>query len=124
METIIAIVFGALGLSGVTAYGLRARARENLIADIRNLLEDCRGLKSWDDRSEYKLMSWVEGDERELHHKSLRELHRIRNSMIKYWQVHLEMQECEEYGELQTEPQSYRQFVLQEVLGLRKRHRR
>ena len=38
--------------------------------DIRNLLEDCRKLSSWDDiRSELKLISWIEGDERQLHKK-------------------------------------------------------
>ena len=121
MDITLTIVIGLLGLSGFTLFGLIARAREHLMIDIRNLLEDCRKLSSWDDvRSELKLMSWIEGDERELHKKSLFDLHRVRNSMIKYYQVHLEMQEGTEYGKFQSPAQPFTQFVFHERLGLRR----
>jgi hypothetical protein len=122
MDMTLTFFFGAIGLSGVTLFGLYSRSRENLMVDIRNLLEDCRKLSSWDDvRSELKLMSWIEGDERELHKKSLLDLHRVRNSMIKYYQVHLEMQEGAEHGDFQSPPQSLARFVVHEVLGLQRK---
>ena len=118
----LTILFGILGFSGISIFGLYSRARENLIIDIRNLLEDCRKLSSWDDvRSELKLMSWVEGDEREIHKKTLRDLHRVRNSMVTYYQVHLEIQEGEEYGASQTPSQPLSRFVIHEMLGMQKR---
>ena len=120
MEMILTIILAALSLSGVTMYGLYSRAREILTADIRNLLEDCRRLSSWDDRSELKLMSWVEGDERKLHKKSVHDLHRVRNSMLKYFQIHCEMKEDEEFGSYQTPAQSYISFFFGEVLGFQK----
>ena len=85
--------------------------------DISNLIEDCQELQSWDDRSESKLCSWVKGDERELHKKSLRELHSIHTNMIKYWQIHMEMDEKEPYGSFQTEPQPFRNFLWKETIG-------
>ena len=122
---IVSIVFGVLGLTDITFYTIYNRVRENLMIDIRNLLEDCRKLSSWDDiRSELKLISWIEGDERQLHKKSILELHRIRNNMAKYWQTHLEMDENEPYGAFQTEPQTFHRFLLYEILGLCKKHRR
>ena len=122
MATFLSMIFGLLGVSGITFYGIYCRTKDNLIKDIHNLLEDCRTLSSWDDiRSELKLMSWIEGDERALHWKTLRELHSIRNSMIKYWQIHLEMQEKEKYGEFQTEPQSFKKFIFSEMLSLRRK---
>lgn len=71
-----------------------------------------------------KLMSWVDGDERDLHKKSLCELHRVRNSIVKYWQIHLEMEEGEEYGKFQTQAQPFSQFIIQEMLGLKRGRRR
>ncbi|MBM4027209.1 MAG: hypothetical protein FJ280_17650 [Planctomycetes bacterium] len=124
MDMTLTILFGILGLSGVTLFGLYSRARDILTSDIRNRLEDCRRLKSWNDRSEMKLISWVHGDERDLHKKSVRELHRIRNNMVTYWQIHLEMQESERYGEIQTQEQAFSDFVIQEVLGMSRRCRR
>lgn len=99
MEIILGIIFGILSLTGITIYGLFLRAREILTADIRNLLEDCRRLSSWDERSEYKLLSWIHGSERELHSKSVRELLEVRNNMQEYWQIHYNMAEAGPFGE-------------------------
>lgn len=117
MELFLSILFGVLGLTGFSFYTVYSRCRSHLMIDIRNLIEDCRKLKSWDDRSESKLFSWVEGDERELHKKTLRDLHRIRNNMIKYWQIHLEMDEQEPYGSFQTDPQPFGTYLWVEIMG-------
>lgn len=121
MSIIVSIVFGLLGLSGITFYGVYSRTKDNLIKDIHNWLEGCRGLSSWDERSELKLISWVKGDERELHWKTLKELHSIRNNMIKYWHIHLEMEENEEYGAFQGKPQSFKEFVWSEMFPLKRK---
>lgn len=119
MEIILAIIFGILSLTGVTIYGLFSRAREILSADIRNLLEDCRRLSSWDERSEYKLLSWIHGSERDLHSKSVRELLEVRNNMQEYYQIHYNMAEA---GPLGDEPDMYApvtfwMFFIREVFG-------
>ncbi|MCP4118789.1 MAG: hypothetical protein GY737_26025 [Desulfobacteraceae bacterium] len=101
MQFIIGVL---LAISGVSAYGVYCRRKDHVILDIRNVLEDCRSLKSWDDRSELKLGTWVEGDERELHRKSLRVLKRILKEMIRYYQIHLEMADGEPYGTYQSQP--------------------
>lgn len=117
----VSVIFGVLGLSGITFWGLYNRARENLILDIRNLIEDCRGLPSWDDvRSELKLSSWLEGEEKQLHWRPLKSLHRARESMARCYWVHMEMQEGAEYGDFQPSPQPFSQFVVREMLGLRR----
>ena len=126
MEIMLAIVFGLLSLTGVTIYGLFLRAREILTADIRNLLEDCRHLSSWDERSEYKLLSWIHGSERELHSKSVRELLEVRNNMQEYFQIHHNMAEASPYG---PEPDMYAKqtlptFFIREILGLYKFRRK
>lgn len=89
----------AITLVGVSAYSLFTRSKDHLIIDIRNLLEDCRALESWDDRSELKLPSWVGGDERELHRRSWSALRRIRSEMVRYYEIHLEESEGVPFGE-------------------------
>lgn len=83
----VAFVVGLAFSLSVVYYRMKA----HLAVDIRNLLEDCRGTESWDDRSELKLGPWVEGDERELHRKSLVALYRIRRQVREYYDVHLKM---------------------------------
>jgi len=87
---------------GFSLYSWYARAKDYIIIDIRNVLEDCRSLSSWDDcRSELKLGSWIGGDERELHRKSWWALRRIRCNMRRYYQIHAEMRDGEPYGTYQ-----------------------
>ena len=117
MELFISIVFGLFGLSGFTLYTFYSRWRKDLIIEIRNLLEDCRKLKSWGDKSELKLPSWIEGDEREFHKKSLSHLWCIRNNTIKYWQIHREMDDNEPYGTYQTKSPTFKQYLLQRTIG-------
>lgn len=86
---------------GFSLYPWYARAKDSLIIDIRNVLEGCRALISWDDRSELKLSSWVGGDERELHRQSWRALRRIRYDIRRYYQIHAEMRDGVPYGTYQ-----------------------
>lgn len=98
----------AVTLVGFSLYGLYTRSKDYLIIDIRNLLEDCRGLESWDDRSELKLPSWVGGDERELHRRSWSALRRIRSETVRYYEIHLEMSEGVPFGEYQQPRKRWR----------------
>jgi hypothetical protein len=72
---------------GFSLYAWYARAKDYLIIDIRNMLEDCRALNSWDDRSELKLSPWG--------------LRRIRSDMWRYYQIHAEMHDGVPYGTYQ-----------------------
>ena len=122
MEILLAIIFGLLSLTGISIYGLFLRAREILTADIRNLLEDCRRLSSWDERSEYKLLSWIHGSERELHSKSVRELLEVRNNMQEYYRIHYNMAGADPFGEEfdMYAPVSLGVFFIREIFGFYK----
>jgi len=43
---------------------------------------------------------------------------------VKYWQIHFEMEEEEEYGKFQTQAQPFSQFIIREMLGLKRGRRR
>lgn len=103
MSTHVELILGLASMIltglGFSLYALYTRARDYTIIDIRNVLEDCRAMTSWDDcRSELKLGSWIGGDERELHRKSLWALRRIRHDMWRYYQIHAEMRDGVPYG--------------------------
>lgn len=69
--------------------------RIDLIKNIKETLSKCRKLKSWDDRSEIKLYSWLEGKrEQEFEILKLSELLAINNNLLEYYDIHLQL--CEE----------------------------
>jgi hypothetical protein len=58
------------------------RLRAELITSIQSLLADCRRCPTWDDRSEYKLGSWLEHvDEEMIPYTSLPNLRRIKSNL-------------------------------------------
>jgi hypothetical protein len=91
-----------IALIGISAYGVYTRSKDHLILDINNALQDCRTLESWDDRSELKLCSWIDGDPRDLHKRSLMHLRKIRKDINRYYQIHEEMRDGEPFGTYQS----------------------
>lgn len=87
-ELLVGVFVGVLGFN---VYSYYCREKDLLIQDIEKLVEDCRGLSSFDDRSEYKLNSWLELGSGELHRKSLLSLKKIKNEMVRYFNIHIEM---------------------------------
>jgi len=59
-------------------------------------------MDSFDDHSEDKLISWLEGGEDVLHRKTIRQLKRIRREMWHYLMVHHEMSDSVSYGTYQS----------------------
>lgn len=117
MGILITLGILVLGVLLITLWSYYYHIRERLVMDICDLLEDCRKLSSWEDvRSELNLLSCAEGDEHELQRKSLRDLYRLREDMIKYYQIHREMRENQEFGTHQLRPQSFSEFLDREVL--------
>ncbi len=80
-----------VGVLGFNVYSYYCREKDLLIQDIEKLVEDCRRLSSFDDRSEYKLNSWLELGSGELHRKSLFSLKKIKGEMVRYFNIHIEM---------------------------------
>jgi hypothetical protein len=66
--------------------------RTKLIEKATSLLAECRNCKSWDDRSEYKLPSWLDQvPEEMIPYTSLPNLLRITDSLKGYLDVHRKM---------------------------------
>ena len=66
--------------------------RDTLLLEINNILRECRNTKSWDDHSEYKLRSWLEGNsEQEIYFLTLSELLIIKKNLQLYLKIHLDM---------------------------------
>lgn len=66
--------------------------RSSITCDITSLLAACRRTKSWDNRSELKLYSWLnEHSEEEVTLENIQELKIIRKNLIEYLQIHLDM---------------------------------
>ncbi len=66
--------------------------RTELVNGILVLLQACRDCDSWDDRSEYKLSSWIEHvPEEMLPYTSLPNLLKIQQSLIQYLRIHQDM---------------------------------
>ena len=85
---VVALILSIISITSAYYYSYRAK----LIKDAYNILSQLRGLVTWDERSEYKLSSWMNGvNETELHRVSLIELKRIRSSLSEYHGVHVEM---------------------------------
>ncbi|MDB2157217.1 hypothetical protein [Clostridium butyricum] len=68
--------------------------RERTLTNITNLLKECRELSSWDNRSEIKLYSWLEeNEESELIILNLSTLLKIKENLLEYKKIHLDMME-------------------------------
>lgn len=66
--------------------------RTELVNGIVALLRACRDCDSWDDRSEYKLSSWIEHvPETMLPYTSLPNLLKIQQSLMQYLKIHQDM---------------------------------
>ncbi len=63
--------------------------RTALVSDIDSLLLACRACSSWDDRSEYKLGSWIEHvPEQMIPFTSLPNLLKVRENLLQYLEIH------------------------------------
>ena len=70
--------------------------RAGLVSDATSLLLACRKCTSWNDRSEYKLGSWIEHVPQEMiPFTSLPNLLRIRESLLQYLKIHQQMDRAE-----------------------------
>jgi len=66
--------------------------RSELVNGILALLQACRDCVSWDDRSEYKLSSWIDHvPEEMLPYTSLPNLLTIQKSLLQYLKIHQDM---------------------------------
>lgn len=86
----ISCYFGFIGFIGVL-FAFYIYEKSNLIQDIKGAVKACKDQESFDDRSETKLISWLEGTEEELHRKSLWRLKKIKNEMWRYLDIHIQM---------------------------------
>jgi len=65
--------------------------RKTLIDSAVDLLKKCRVCASWDDRSEYKLSSWIEHiPEEMIPYTSIPNLLRINDRLKEYYQIHID----------------------------------
>ena len=90
INNILATLAILLSLLAILLHVYTERKRA-LLLDIEHILKCCRDTESWDDRSEYKLFSWMGTEEGTLHNYSLLELQKTRSSLIKYMQIHINM---------------------------------
>ena len=60
-----------VGLLGFNIYSYYCREKDQLINDINKIIEDCRKLSSFDEKSDDKMSSWLELGKGELHRKSM-----------------------------------------------------
>ena len=65
--------------------------KNNLINYIKSIVKSCREQDALDNRSKYKFFSWLEGEEDELHRKSLWKLKHIKKEMWRYLEIHIRM---------------------------------
>lgn len=66
--------------------------RKTLIDSTVNLLKKCRACASWDDRSEYKLSSWIENiPEEMIPYTSIPNLLLINDRLKEYYKIHMDM---------------------------------
>lgn len=78
-------------LLGFNLYSYYSREKDLIKNDIIKIIENCRKLSSFDEKSEDKMSSWLELGKGELHRKSLFTLRRIKKEMIRYYQIHINM---------------------------------
>lgn len=96
---------------------LCTNARANLIAQIREVLSQCRACESWDDKSEMKLFSYIGAEENRLNSYRLKALVEVRNRAYDYLYVHQKMDD-EDAERMYNSPYcTWRQFLKYEVLG-------
>lgn len=96
---------------------LCANARINLITQIREILSQCRACKSWDDRSEMKLFSYIGAEENRLNSYRLKSLVEVRNRAYDYLYVHQKMDDKDAERIYNSPYCTWRQFLRYEVLG-------
>jgi hypothetical protein len=84
-------IFGAVSVFGLL-FAFYVYEKNNLIQDIKELVKDCREQESFDDRSEDKLMSWLDGTENDLQRKNLWRLKQIKKEMWHYLEIHVQME--------------------------------
>jgi hypothetical protein len=66
--------------------------KSNLISDIRAILTECRQMPSWRDKSEDKLLGWMHDvGEHRLHRVSVFKLMKIKESLLEYEAVHVDI---------------------------------
>jgi hypothetical protein len=74
-----------------TLSGEIKQKRKNLIDSAVNLLKKCRACESWNDRSEYKLSSWIEHiPEEMIPYTSIPNLLLINERLKEYYQIHID----------------------------------
>lgn len=65
--------------------------RAKVLDDIKEKLEKCRSLQSWDDKSELRLFSWIENrSEEKVEISKLSDLILIRKNLKEYYNLHIE----------------------------------
>lgn len=115
---------------GVAAFGLSVfaillavflylctNARNNLIAEIKEVLAKCRACNSWDDKSESKLFQYIGAEETRLGRYTLKALVEIRNRIYEYWKVHLEMDGHGDAYLFRVPFCTWREFLKYDLLG-------
>ena len=84
--SIVSFIVGAIGLYLAIYY----EKKSNLKDDVLSVLADCKNCSSWDERSEYKLSSWMNGTSvNDLHRLPISDLKQIRRNLRKYYAIHL-----------------------------------
>jgi hypothetical protein len=72
--------------------------RKALIDSAADLLKKCRACASWDERSEYKLSSWIENvPEEMIPYTSIPNLLRINDQLRQYYQIHIDLDSQRDY---------------------------
>ena len=79
-----------LCLLGGSVYAYITREKDHLVRDIEKLIEECKSCESFDEKSEYKMDSWLELGSGELHRKSFLALRRVKKEMTRYWKIHFD----------------------------------
>ena len=115
--SIVSLVIALISLGVAFWLYLCANARADLIAHIKEVLEECRRCESWDDRSELKLFSYIGAEEKRLQSYRLKALVEIRNRAYDYLYVHQKMDD-EDAERIYNSPYcTWWQFLRYEVLG-------
>lgn len=115
--SIVSLVLALISLGVSFWLYLCNNARANLIIHIREILSQCRACKSWDDRSEMKLFSYIGAEENRLNSYRLKALVEVRNRAYDYLYVHQKMDDENAERIFNSPYCTWRQFLRYEVLG-------
>ncbi len=90
----IELIIGSIALiisSMALIFVLYRHYKNILTQDVKSLIKKCRACISWDRKSESKLINWMEGiAEEDLHRASIRKLLKIKESLVEYFNIHIE----------------------------------